>query len=374
MKQKNLQVTILLLAALGVAGCSNENDPIPNLPADAVELGITSAGVALTKSVITGGSNNVAYGTNADFLKSLRVYAYSATANTSYGDGNNVAGYTIVSGNTWTNSDNQNKIYLTDEVATIYAYHPLFTPATGGVMATATTDTLDFTGTGASAVIPVTLFAGNTSLDANNTIPDADNHTDGKILSAPGEVDYMWANQGTAVQASNGKASGASTTKSVTLTMKHAFSLLSFRIYNDGTYKKPGVLTKIKLEGVSGLASGATMNITSGALSTNYKNSTATLTRFIKDASGVTIGTNSNDAHKYSMLVLPDASSESKSGVTVTFTIDDVDYDVTMNDNAQWEAGENNTYTATLSGTGLEITSVKVEAWGTGTGGSLDVH
>lgn len=371
MKQKNLQTTLFLLAALTVAGCSNENDPISNPdPNDRVELGIT-AGVALTKSVITGGTDNVANGTDADLLKSLRVYANGTGS--SYGSGNNVAGYTINSSSAWVNDDTNNKIYLTNEVATIYAYHPLFTPGAEGVMATTGADTLDFSGTGTSAVIPITLFPGSDSKDDNNTIPDADNSaTNGKILSAPGEVDYMWADQTSPVQANNGKGTDIKTA-SVTLSMKHALSMVSFRIYNDGTYKNNGLLTKIKLGGIDGVSSGATMNITSGVLSENYKNSTTTLSRFI-GGSGVTIGTNQDNAHKYSMLVLPDASSVSKSGVKVTFTIDGADYPVDMTGSTQWKAGENNLYTATLKGTGLVISSVKVAPWGSGNGGSLDVH
>ena len=58
----------------------------------------------------------------------------------------------------------------------------------------------------------------------------------------------MWAedadNNGNPATASNGKAAG-SPDASVALKMKHAMAMVSFRIYNDGTYANTGKLTKM---------------------------------------------------------------------------------------------------------------------------------
>ena len=112
------------------AACSNE-DNIPSiLPSnqpDAVELGIT-AGVTLTKSVINSGTQ--ANASKDDVMKSVAVYARLKGTVVSGEDpytnakSNNYALYTYSTTGTagWKSGDK--KIYLTSEVAKIYAYYP----------------------------------------------------------------------------------------------------------------------------------------------------------------------------------------------------------------------------------------------------------
>ena len=107
MKQQKLQISYLLLAALLGTSCSNENDPItPIDKTDAIELGIT-AGVSLTKSAVTAwtnGDNIAVFATGTDYTAIKKndhaVYTYGSSS--------------------WDNSA-LDKIYLTHEVATIYA-------------------------------------------------------------------------------------------------------------------------------------------------------------------------------------------------------------------------------------------------------------
>lgn len=380
MKQRNLKTTFLLLAALAATSCSNETDSTlnPNANPDAVELGIT-AGVELTKSVIDGG-DNAQSGTDANILKEVAVRATGDDYIS--GKSNDKAIYTQSNG-TWTSGSD--KIYLTAKVATIYAFHPVYSYDADG---NKTSTQVTVTGTvGSGATIPVTLFTGGESgsgspatLKANSTITDA---SDGKILSAPGEVDYLWEGSDTKPTASNGKGSGATTNKSVELNMKHALSMVSFKIYKEDNYKGAGLLTKIVLKNASGAAltaKDATMNIQTGVVTVTGTTG-ATFTRLIKASAsedGAALASTEETAHSYSILVFPDPSGgTAKNTIQAVFTIDGADYkkELAANDAAvEWKAGDNNTYTVKLSGTGLTIGTVKVEAWKYTSGGSMDIN
>ena len=378
MKQTKLPVYLMLLATLSAGSCSNEDAPYdPNDDPDAVELGIT-AGVALTKSAINKGTDDTNF-------KSIAVYAVGPT--TSYGNTNNYALYT--KNGTWASSTD--KIYLTSETATIYGYHPAYTPGAGGEMAASGT-ALKLTTVAENSTIPVTVFPGTSdSKDTNNTIPTTDNASGTTILSAPGEVDYMWAedadNNGNPATASNGKAAG-SPDASVALKMKHAMAMVSFRIYNDGTYANTGKLTKIVLKNKSNTAlsqgSNPVMAIKDGTITSNAEK-TVTFTRFIGDGytlkkqggSGLAGADAAKDASsKFSILVLP--HNGAKNTIQVEFTIDNTVYAVDLaatSDAVNWAKGTNTLYTAKLSGKELTLSSITVEGWGNGaTTGELPVN
>lgn len=395
MKQQKLQISYLLLAALLGTSCSNENDPItPIDKTDAIELGIT-AGVSLTKSAINGGDANQ-NGTGNDVMQSVAVYATGTDGSYGTSSSNNYAIYKQATG-TWENSDESHKIYLTSDIADIYAYHPAYAPTNAGVMqssGTALQINSASIGSGFSnATINISVYPGESSKDANNTIPtnidNADqtysggwqtNDNAGKIASAPGEVDYMWADRTTAanLKASNGKGDADATDEKVDLNMKHAMAMVSFRIYNDGTYALPGKLTQITLrnasENVLTKGTSPTMKIGDGTIVLNAT-SDVTYTRFIGDGLNLVkvnttanVTTNEqakNASKKFSILVMPETTASNKQTVKVVFKIDNVDYDVTLPDDAssQWKQGENYLYTVKLSGKELSITSVKVAKW-----------
>ena len=381
MKQTKLPVYLMLLATLSASSCSNEDTPDtpynPSNDPDAVELGIT-AGVALTKSAINQGTDDTNF-------ESIAVYAVGAT--TSYGNTNNYALYT--KNGTWASSTD--KIYLTSETATIYGYHPAYTPGAGGEMAASGT-ALKLTTVAENSTIPVTVFPGTSdSKDTNNTIPTTDNASGTTILSAPGEIDYMWAedadNNGNPATASNGKAAG-SPDASVALKMKHAMAMVSFRIYNDGTYANTGKLTKFVLKNKSNTAlsqgSNPVMAIKDGTITSNAEE-TVTFTRFIGDGytlkkqggSGLAGADAAKDASsKFSILVLP--HNGAKNTIQVEFTIDNTVYAVDLaatSDAVNWAKGTNTLYTAKLSGKELTLSSITVEGWGNGaTTGELPVN
>ena len=400
--RKLINYKLLFLSPFFLAACSNE-DNIPsilpsNLP-DAVELGIT-AGVTLTKSVINSGTQ--ADASKDDVMKSVAVYARLKGTVVSGEDpytnakSNNYALYTYSTTGTagWKSGDK--KIYLTSEVAKIYAYYPAYQPGTNQELATTTALVLSDNTATDNSTIPVTVFAGTTD-DAHRDYPstlidnsETKNTNKAKINSAKGEIDYMWADQGSSetnwITASNTKKE-TSIDASVDLTMKHALTLVSFRIYNDGTYKNKGVLSKIQLKDVpnqkvSGNSNPlATMNIDKGTLANNSSLTTgsyirefatgATYTLKKKGDSGLSDDNAAKGAsYRFSILALP-ITNQALNNTKAIFTIDGADYEVALADNATgvtWEQGKENIYTVKLSGKELSIGTVTVAAWGTVTG------
>ena len=400
--RKLINYKLLFLSPFFLAACSNE-DNIPSiLPSnqpDAVELGIT-AGVTLTNSVINSGTQ--ADASKDDVMKSVAVYARLKGTVVSGEDpytnakSNNYALYTYSTTGTagWKSGDK--KIYLTSEVAKIYAYYPAYQPGTNQELATTTALVLSDNTATDNSTIPVTVFAGTTD-DAHRDYPstlidnsETTNTNKAKINSAKGEIDYMWADQGSSetnwITASNTKKE-TSIDASVDLTMKHALTLVSFRIYNDGTYKNKGVLSKIQLKDVpnqkvSGNSNPlATMNIDKGTLANNSSLTTgsyirefatgATYTLKKKGDSGLSDDNAAKGAsYRFSILALP-ITNQALNNTKAIFTIDGADYEVALADNATgvtWEQGKENIYTVKLSGKELSIGTVTVAAWGTVTG------
>lgn len=195
--------------------------------------------VVLTRGAIDAGSDASAVG-NA--LGSIAVYANSKTTNKTT---NNYGLYTY-SSSVWGNSATD-KIYLSAEEATIYAHYPAYQPGSNGEFQSgstalkATNSSSEYT---ESSTINISVFPGKSG-DANakidfQSIDNSDGNSSGsaKILAASGEVDYMYADQSTAVKASY-KNGDTNKTGKVTLTMKHALAMVSFRVYADHTYKIP---------------------------------------------------------------------------------------------------------------------------------------
>lgn len=363
---------------LFTTGCSDDKTPVVNSGEDElVELQVNPGVVALTRSAIQGGTSaESGVTTDATKLNSIAVYAQSTNNNTT-AKGNNYALYTRTNNATTWAASGSEKIYLSAEKATVYAYHPAYQPD-------GTTKAFKPAGTAlkvagdvtATSTIPISVYQGSSGTASDYTITaiandDNTSATKNVIASAPGEVDYMWSD-GT-VEADNGK--GTIKKSAVTLTMKHALSMVSFRVYNDGTYHLTGNLTKVVLNNKSGssiLSSGTnpTMKVSDGTVTTGA----AVAATFTRTISGYTLANSAAAAKKLSILVLPE-STANKSTVQAVFTIDGTDYDVTLpTTGAAWVSGENYLYTVKLSGKELSITSVTVTQWTDKTGGNLDIQ
>lgn len=362
-----------LPALLLAVGCSESILP-EGQDTGVAELQV-SPQVVLTRGAIDAGSDASAVG-NA--LGSIAVYANSTTTNKTT---NNYGLYTY-SSSAWGNSATD-KIYLSAEEATIYAHYPAYQPGSSNNTALkATNSSGEYT---ESSTINISVFPGSTgSVNAKIDFQSTDN-SDGnssgsaKILAASGEVDYMYADQSTAVKASY-KKDDTNKTGKVTLAMKHALAMVSFRVYADHTYKNTGAFSKLVLANKSGgttiLNNGGsptTMKIKDGTITVGQSPEAVTYTRDIEnytlhkaassDASAAT--TAQNNARKASILVLPESTAD-KSTVEATLTIDDQDYKVALpGSNSAWEAGKNYLYTVKLSGSELVISSVTVTEWTT---------
>ena len=367
-------ISLLFLSALMATSCSNEEVPDTPINNELVELGVT-AGVSLTKSAIHADTH--------DDFTSIAVYA-SGTGYSSENN-NNAAIYTK-EGGSWSNKTADKKIMLSNNDATIYAIYP------------SKDGTSDWTVTDLSSTptISIKVFqkdnatADNHTITVPATVPAAG--PPAEILSAPGEIDYMYGvdndNDTQLATASNKEGKSA-----VKLKMKHALAMVSFRIYNDGTYSGDGQLTEIKLSNVSSTnlnaGSNPTMKISDGEITVG-SGSAATYTRVIKTAGSpgndyyalgkVTSASADADggkdkikaaAAKFSILVfpLPTASSVNANTIQATFTIDGVEHKVPLaasnsDTKINFAAGKNSLYTAVLGGKGLSITSVAVAEWG----------
>lgn len=394
---KHLLSLALVSGLFLTTGCSDEQTAGTTDINEPVKMQIAPR-VTLTRSVIDGGAQSA---DGATLMQNIAVYAQSATTNTA-AKKNNYAVYTQSSGS-W-NTTGNDEIFLTSEAATVYAYYPAYQPGVNKEYATSTA--LKLSGDAdANSTIDLSVYTGGAGTDANYTIAAISNadkiYSSGwvdntaadkaKIASAPGEIDYMWGTSSPAT-VDNGKGSGAKG-KTAALTMNHALALVSFRIYNDGTYNYNAALTQIKLENNAGNttlsdANGHKMNISTGTIS----GGTAKAATYIRKVSGYTmIQTAASDAattattdakaaaasKKLSMLVLP-AITVSAGQVKATFTIDGVDYSVNLTtdqtDAQKWERGKNYLYTVKLGGQGLTIGSITVVDWSPVDGGNMEIN
>lgn len=367
-----------LPALLLAVGCSESILP-EGQDTGVAELQV-SPQVVLTRGAIDAGSDASAVG-NA--LGSIAVYANSTTTNKTT---NNYGLYTY-SSSAWGNSSATDKIYLSAEEATIYAHYPAYQLDSNGEFKSsgtalkATDSSGEYTD---NSTINISVFPGkggeaNATIDFQSTDNSESNSSgSAKILAASGEVDYMYADQSTAVKASY-KNGDTNKTGKVTLAMKHALAMVSFRVYADHTYKNTGAFTRLVLANKSGgttiLNNGGspTMKIKDGTITVGQSPAAVTYTRDIanytlpkaesSDASAAT--TAKNNAKKASILVLPESTVD-KSTVEATLTIDNQDYKVALpSSNSAWEAGKNYLYTVKLSGSELVISTVTVTEWTT---------
>lgn len=338
--------------------------------------------VVLTRGAIDAGSDASAVG-NA--LGSIAVYANSKTTNKTT---NNYGLYTY-SSSVWGNSATD-KIYLSAEEATIYAHYPAYQPGSNGEFQSSGTALKATDSSGEyteSSTINISVFPGksgdaNAKIDFNST-DNSDGNSSGsaKILAASGEVDYMYADQGSTGVKASYKNGDTNKTGKVTLAMKHALAMVSFRVYADHTYKNTGAFSKLVLANKSGdtknvLNNGGTtpaMKIKDGTITLGSSPAAVTYTRDIvnytlsKAAADTdqARATAKNNAKKASILVLPESTVD-KSTVEATLTIDNQDYKVALpGSGSKWEAGKNYLYTVKLSGSELVISSVTVTQWTT---------
>ena len=366
-----------LPALLLAVGCSESILP-EGQDTGVAELQV-SPQVVLTRGAIDAADAS-AVGT---VLGSIAVYANSKTTNKTT---NNYGLYTY-SSSAWGSATD--KIYLSAEEATIYAHYPAYQPGSSGEFQSsgtalkATDSSGEYTD---NSTINISVFPGSTgSVNAKIDIQSTDNSdsqtsTKDKILAASGEVDYMYADQGSTGVKASYKNGDTNKTGKVTLTMKHALAMVSFRVYADHTYKNTGAFTKLVLANKSGgttiLNNGASpaMKIKDGTITLGSSPAAVTYTRDIAKLYVVQKQRLTRIRPEPPPKITPGKPVSSsclkntadKSTVEATLTIDNQDYKVALpGSNSAWEAGKNYLYTVKLSGSELVISSVTVTQWTT---------
>lgn len=343
------QLLFVTLAASMLAGCSNdENSPV--VASASNELGVS---VNVVSSVSTRALRNGIGFVDNDAIGVL----VSGPGYTS-----KVAPYSFLT-SVW-NSPTlaADKIYLTNEIATIYAFYP----------SSATTNPATLAGDGTD-MIDATLAAAETSFDGT------------------GQTDYMYgtaaATSGTGTtldpyvygawpQVSNAAADVATPAaydNKVDLCMHHALAKLSFVVNKAKSYAGTGKVTSIKINSGTSLAaplSGTfTMKISDGSLTTTGSTVGAiSFTSIVGKNANVYSATPSTVVTAYG-LALP----AKVAGLTLTVTVDGKEMTAVLsalpNLATGWAAGNNYTYTLLINGTELEVTTVSIVDWN-----SVDVN
>ena len=364
---KTLKTTMFVTACMAMmCACTDPSTLGENQGSDEsnelVELKINPS-IALTRAAVTG--------TEGSVLENIAVY--------SSGTENNYAIYNYpTNGSSWAATGEDNKIYLSEDNVTIFAYYPAYQANGNDALEINTTES---TTPSTSSTINVSLNEGNggEAKDGNQIYVASGTTT--TINTAEKDIDYMYAVNGTADNTSttayaaseSQQPTANSTSSSVSLKMKHAMALVSFKVIKE-KYNKTVSLTKIVLKNTESnttLNQGdgqATMNISSGAITLGTAKA-ATFTRFIytgtsgSSTAGYTLKENANDSPAFSILTYPD-NVTNKSTVEVAVTIDGQTYSKALPSSDQaWTAGKNHLYTLTLKGADLSISEVKIAPW-----------
>ncbi|MBP1593193.1 MAG: putative exported lipoprotein [Bacteroidetes bacterium] len=323
---------VLILAAVMfvlLAGCTKD-DTSTIISSDRSEL-VMSAGFSGTSTIPTMVD---------DFVSGHTVGVFV----TGTGYTPKVAQYTF-DGTLWNSPvSNDDKIYLSGNVATVYGFYPGSASVNGS---------LSNTGTNA---IDVLINPEETS------------------FTCAGQTDYMYA---TAAYNGSGyplaTAWNESDKKDAVLYFHHAMSVLCFVINKPAIYIASGKLTQIKLTGTGGKvfnAGSGTMDVSTGTISMASQSPALTFT-------------GSADINEYNAvpstkvvakgLVVPDNST---SGITLSMIIDGKQLSGTLPSAApadKWEAGKQYTYTVQFTASGIQVSSVSILNWVNIPGGATDV-
>lgn len=402
---KQLLSLAALAAMLSATGCTQQEIPVgEGETEEPATLGI-STGVLTTdtKSVVGGDMITYAKSNYASDALGLGVVILNAEGNALY-TGNISTDHIWFMGDekgeNWKSISAKGKDFasvtaapytLSEAVGTVYAYYPKANTVTGTTASTLTIPApLQKTGTIALSddVTNADLRFDGTSWVANASASKK------KIICASTETDYLYANNSDR-KVSNGRAVD-SPDRSIDLSMAHALTMVSFRLYNDGTLPGAGSLTKIELKNAETktlikTTEGATMKLADGTIAGLSDNTSDKLTRTI---SGYTIPkeiktgetqsantyivngnvTGPKVARKISILTYP-LTNISDKDIEVVFTIDNQAYTVSLpvTDVWAWQAGTNYVYTVCASQRKLEVTSVSVAEWNEEPGGNIEL-
>ncbi len=321
-----------VIAATLLASCSNEDEPAGSLANGELGVSATVTGSVSTRALVTGFSAG----------DKIAVFV------TGTGYTPKVAAYTYVDGTTpWTSpADAADKIYLSNETATVYGYYPSDAPVNPG--------------------------SGSPENNDLNNIETTFAYPENSF-NAAGQTDYLYA-----TAAISGAvypiATATNSLPSVDLYLHHAASKLSFVINKAESYSGTGTLSSIKLSKTGGFYAGAgAMMVKDGLFSMGAADEisfTGTATINDYDAVASTVVTAFG-------LAAPIVAVNATAGITLKIIVDGKAMTVALPADAPadvWEPGKNYTYTVTVKGTELIVNTVSVVDWIEVIGGNTEVN
>lgn len=427
---KQMKFLAAFAALLTIASCSeNETIPGPDVdPTGGVALGVTT-GVLNThsKAVVEGAAilytegdyKTAAKGLGVTILNSDGTDQYEANNNTEYTKGTPVWFMGDALGKSWKAISaigetfagaTVKPYYLTENVGTVYAYYPYTATVTGSTKE-ALAISSPIQKTASIAIIGSTVNNADMTWDTGTSkwvSNTAAKGTAGRVIANADETDYLFFD-GTERYVNNGRAAltepagnGDATNPgySISLNMAHALTMVSFRIYNDGTLDGAGLFTKFEIKNATGktslqttgtavmkLADGAISGLSAGSASdaisrtiTGYTipkeiktGGTEDADHYIVQGTGTTAITGAKVCKKVSALIYPVAAIQ-EGDLLAVLTIDGKEYTVNIPaDAGSWAAGSNYLYTIRASRRALDITEVTVTPWATEAGGDIDI-
>ena len=418
---------VMLIALLTATSCSETETEIGPEPGNdgQVSLGITpnlkvDAGTkAATKSVVSGETITypVKQFTSSDYAPGLGVLVTNSGATGWYTpDGTEYTGHHIwymgdEKGANWISikekkdtyeSTKETPYYLTKEVGKVYAYYPYDPDLSLSINKES------------DLKIPVTvLSSGEIDATANNAKKywktnawAATAKADLVNLSLSTEKDYLYFAGEAGRYVNNGRASGQTPVASdadpdntnennpgykINLDMKHAMTMISFRVYDGGHLSDKDVnFTKFEIKNHTGGSNlfktgDGKMALTDGAITgtstttglsrtvTNYilmrqidEEGTEGEHAFISTGTSTSSINGKNVSRTVSAVIYPIATFDDNE-IDVEITLQEssgssVVYPITLPGNA-WEAGNNYIYTFSAGRNKLTIMDVAVEAW-----------
>lgn len=427
--KKSMTMGAMAIALLTAVGCSEtETDlVIDSGNGDQVALGITpnlkvDAGTkAATKSVVSGEAitYDIAKYGDADYAPGLGVLITNKDVNGWYSpDGSEYTGHHVwymgnEKGAGWISikqkaasfaDTKEVPYYLTKEIGKVYAYYPYDASITSSLSnITAESD----------LKIPVTVLADGT-IDA--TANNAKKYWDGSKwattkpadlvnLSLATEKDYLYFAGEAGRNVNNGRAAGQTPVKpedepnntneanpgyKINLDMKHAMSMVTFRVYDGGRLSDNDVnFTKFQIKNAATSSTNpfkmgtAYMSLVDGAITPNAQMNgdiSRTVSNYVLMRQVEADGTEGEHAFKANgSTVNAKIVSKSVSAIvypTAAFGDDDIQVIITLKEGAnaemvfpvtlpanEWLANNNYIYTLSAGRNKLTVMDVTVEAW-----------
>lgn len=413
------KIFVLALAATAVVACSkSENgEGAEPIPSQAQQLKVLTSINTQTRTAVDGAALpqgsvigvHVVTGTPETSDEAVfNPTKMTGELDNYYTDGSNVRFENATGVNNWTstdeNGDTKLLLFSGSETARVYGYYPY---------------NAALTGVGAAATVPVSILPEGT-IKVGAAAPETVNPDDPDALAATAanEIDYMFD-----ATADPDNKVGAQTTTTAKLTLKHALSRVSFRMYtahdakqavsgDDQThskYKFVGYVIKNK-SGKSGLkakvdeTTGATMKISDGTIDGTVAGGeiSRTIEGYVMerakesaDDQDAADAEAADKSFRVSNLMFPHetltatADGKKTADIEVVFMIAKVKADGTQEGDPvgyalpfavetdksdSWLAGKNYTYTVKFTGNALSIETVTVTEWEEVAGGNMEIE